>query len=256
MPSKKDRGLLGDVEQRRNGKTHPAVSRAAIDAAVLTAKGEGGEASHDPLDLETLRTDGSEPSATQDAETWDLDALRLSQDFDAELGGQKLLTVVPVRKPKGREFFRVRPEEGWRFPTAVFTDEETKETFLVAPDLREELGKDVSPVMLFTCLSRDNVLFLWPAKLPTPAGIDSMSVAVATSLPSPSQPQMFPVSRIASSVPNSKQMPPANRFVRAWVNMNPPASSGVTSNTPAVVMRSSTVNENENDGCVSALANV
>jgi hypothetical protein len=135
------------VEQHRNGKVP--------------------ETSNPTIDLKALRTEDSESSATQDAETWDLNALRLSQDFDAELGGQKVLTVVPVRKPNKQEFFRVHPAEEWRFSTAVFIEEETGETYLVAPSLRETLASDIKAVTLFTCLSRQNVLFLWPAKIPT-----------------------------------------------------------------------------------------
>jgi hypothetical protein len=127
----------------------------------------GGEASNGAWDFDALRTEDSEHSTTQDAGDFDLDALRLSQDFGAELGGKKLLTVVPVRRPHKQEFFRVHPAEEWRFPTAVLTDEETRETFLVAPSLREVLASDIKPVTLFTCLSRQNVLFLWPAKMPT-----------------------------------------------------------------------------------------
>lgn len=74
------------------------------------------------------------PLQTPEQEAWDLDSLRLSQDFGAELGGQKILTVVPVRKPNRQEFFRVHPSEEWRFPTALLSlKEERGESYLIAP---------------------------------------------------------------------------------------------------------------------------
>jgi hypothetical protein len=121
----------------------------------------------DPAQL-TLNRHITQPPSDSEPESWDLDSLRLSQDFVVELGGQKVLTVVPVRKPARQEFFRVHPSEQWHLLTALLTvEEERGESYLVAPTLREVLANEIRPVMLFTCLSRQGVVFLWPARIPT-----------------------------------------------------------------------------------------
>jgi hypothetical protein len=95
-----------------------------------------------------------------------VEALRLSQNFDDAIGAQKLLTVVPVRKPNRQEWFMVRPGDEWQLDTAVFELKEERETYLVAPDLRSHLSNDVSPRRLRVCINRRNGVFLWPMRLP------------------------------------------------------------------------------------------
>jgi hypothetical protein len=98
----------------------------------------------------------------------DLDSLRLSQDFGAEIGVAKALVRVPVRRPTRTEFIRVRDDEAYRMETSILENKEERETFLVAPDVRDQLPGDWAPVRLVTCISRQGVVFLWPLKL-TPA---------------------------------------------------------------------------------------
>ena len=42
----------------------------------------------------------------------DLEAIRLSPEDTAGLGSKKILTTVPVRRPKKQEYFRCHPELG------------------------------------------------------------------------------------------------------------------------------------------------
>ena len=42
---------------------------------------------------------------------FDLDSLRLKQDFSETLGVQRVLSHVPVRKPNKTNFIRVHPGE-------------------------------------------------------------------------------------------------------------------------------------------------
>jgi hypothetical protein len=49
----------------------------------------------------------------------DLNALRLPQDFAANLGVKKLLVQVPVTKPRKGWFVRTRPGDAWRTPVAM-----------------------------------------------------------------------------------------------------------------------------------------
>jgi hypothetical protein len=97
-------------------------------------------------------------------------ALRLSQDVLAATGVKKALIRVPVRRPAPQEFVRVHPAEAFRLDTAIIDDRDARETYLVAPSLRAELFSEIRPVRLFTTLSRQGVVALWPCKLPGPDG--------------------------------------------------------------------------------------
>ena len=96
-----------------------------------------------------------------------LDALRLSPDAAAVAGTTEILTHVPVRKPNRHEFVRTRPEPEFWFDTGVFEDKEERETFFVAPRMREVLLGEIKPVLLVPTITRQGVLVLWPLKLPT-----------------------------------------------------------------------------------------
>lgn len=101
---------------------------------------------------------------------FDLSALRLPQDFGAQLGVKKVITTVPVRKPDKQTFIRVRAGEEWRLQTMVLELKEEREIYLVAPPLWEALFDECKPVCLFVAMTRQKVLFLWPAKLPSSEG--------------------------------------------------------------------------------------
>jgi hypothetical protein len=94
-------------------------------------------------------------------------ALRLSQDFGAEVGVQKQLTMVPVRKPSRQDFVRVHPEESYRLETTILDLKEDREIYLVAAEMRDALLSEIYPVRLYTAINRRGMLALWPCRLPS-----------------------------------------------------------------------------------------
>ncbi len=99
----------------------------------------------------------------------DLDSIRLTQDFGAELGVKKALLTVPVRRPDRQWFVRVRPEEDYRLQVGLIELRDEREVYLVEPSLFSELPGEVVPRILFTAINRQGVVFLWPVRLP---GVD------------------------------------------------------------------------------------
>ena len=97
---------------------------------------------------------------------FDLEKLRLSQDFSAELGVKKILTTVPVRKPNKHEFVRVHPSPDYYIETALLELKEERETYLIAPELRAEIPGELVPKRLFTAVNRQGVVMLWPIRMP------------------------------------------------------------------------------------------
>ncbi len=128
--------------------------------------------------VETQQTAQAAPSANQPnpAETdapaatrpnpFDPSSLKLSQNFGATLGVKKALVTVPVRKPGRQDFVRVHTDPDYRLETAVLELKEERETYLVARELWEELPSELTPKVLFTTINRQNVLTLWPVRMP------------------------------------------------------------------------------------------
>ena len=102
----------------------------------------------------------------------DLEAVRLSPEDTAGLGSKKILTTVPVRKPKKQEFFRCHPEPQMTLTAMLVTDDDNGEAHFVAPDMRGHgvLADNVKPTLLQLCILRNGTLFIWPLALPSAEG--------------------------------------------------------------------------------------
>jgi hypothetical protein len=98
--------------------------------------------------------------------TFDLASIRLSQDFATTIGVKKLITTVPVRKPNRQEFVRVHPDPKYHLDTAVVELKAERETYVVAPSLWPEVHGELIPKRLLLTMTRQNVLTLWPIRLP------------------------------------------------------------------------------------------
>jgi hypothetical protein len=104
------------------------------------------------------------------SDPYDLGNLRLSQSFTEAAGVKKLLTTVPVRKPNKQDFVRVHPSEDFRADVLMIELEEDRETYLVHRSMVDELATEAQPFTLYTAINRQDVVFLWPVRLPTPDG--------------------------------------------------------------------------------------
>jgi hypothetical protein len=92
--------------------------------------------------------------------------MRLSANYGTTLGVIKLLTKVPVGKPKPNVFIRAHTDESMTFPAMVYEDKEAREQYLVDPSVAQELGGLVRPVLLCAAIDRQNNPFLIPVPLP------------------------------------------------------------------------------------------
>jgi hypothetical protein len=103
------------------------------------------------------------------ADPFDPEALRISGE--AEISTERVLTAVPVRKPKRDEFFRVRPGAEFTMDALVVErdDDLDREVYVVVPAVADAVLEVARRVRLFTCISKRTTVFLWPAKLPAEA---------------------------------------------------------------------------------------
>jgi hypothetical protein len=133
------------------------------------AKANGGEALHAPPVIdESALTGGPEILATKAMPYPDLEAA-LGLDTDGIIVTE-LLVSVACRKPKPTEYFRVHLDANMARECYVFTDREEigGETYFVMPDARPYISEHLRPVLLTTCINRQNVVFLWPIAIPDP----------------------------------------------------------------------------------------
>jgi hypothetical protein len=108
----------------------------------------------------------------------DLNRLRLPQNFGTIIGGKKGLTTVPVGRPDAQAFIQVHQGEDFEMSTAVLVVKEERETYLVEKHLWEELGSEIVLKHLYTTITRQGNLCIWPVSLPRTDGkIDSWSLS-------------------------------------------------------------------------------
>ena len=103
-------------------------------------------------------------------EGFDLESLRVSQDFVKDSGVKKLLTTVPVRKPNRQDFVRVHHDSSYVLDTMLLNLKEERETYLVAPSFRDEIPQELTHTRLALATNRQKVLFLWQLRLPGSSG--------------------------------------------------------------------------------------
>jgi hypothetical protein len=123
----------------------------------------------------TTTTPASSSSSRAETSTavddFDLENLRLPQNFIETAGVKKLLTTVPVRKPNGHDFNRVHPDPAYRANLAVIKlRDERDEVYLLTPAILSALPGEFAMATVFTAINRQGVTFLWPVLLPQPDG--------------------------------------------------------------------------------------
>jgi len=109
---------------------------------------------------------------------FDFNALRLPPTFEQGVTVKKLVTTVPIRKPKsGLEFFRIRPESEWVFRCFLLDLKEgEEEKYLINPAITPEVFSTgrLKPVTIYTGITfTGQVFFLSDIPLPDTDGKDN-----------------------------------------------------------------------------------
>ena len=116
-----------------------------------------------PPTAPTASTTASQPLSSASAA---LKSLRLPPNYGATLGVKKLLTLVPVGKPKKPQFFRTHAAPEMTFAAMLLEQKESRESYVVMPDVAQEISELVRPVQLHAAIDRQNNVFLIPVPLP------------------------------------------------------------------------------------------
>jgi hypothetical protein len=132
----------------------------------------------DPYDVEPAAPPAPAPILPIGSIDFDPSRFRLSQDYGTTLGTKKMIITVPVRKPTKLEFIRTHPAEAYRMEAAIIEppgEDGRDDLYLLTPQVAQELPGLVKPVLLFTTINRQGVLFVWPCRLPTTSKRDEWS---------------------------------------------------------------------------------
>lgn len=93
-------------------------------------------------------------------------ALRLPPAYEKNAGVRKQITTIPVRKPHGQEWVRVHPGAEYSDNFGIIELKDDGEYYLLAPHLIGSYENEMKRIQIFTALSMNKNLFLWPCKLP------------------------------------------------------------------------------------------
>ena len=119
-----------------------------------------------PMSSNPTNTDQSNSTSGASKKTIDFNAIR-SRDFADPADVTSLVTRVPVRRPSGHTFIRVHPSQDYRFPVDLIELPDEEETYLIySNDVAAALDEVRKPCMLYTAITRQGTVFLWPVKLP------------------------------------------------------------------------------------------
>ena len=83
-----------------------------------------------------------------------IEAFKLSQDFEAMVGVRKEILTVPVCKPNRQAFIQIHPSEEWRMSGLILEFKEDRDNYLVAPHLWEALPEECGRRRQFYCPSQ------------------------------------------------------------------------------------------------------
>jgi hypothetical protein len=149
-------------------KTLP--NQTASESAASKANPARPASDQPALDVNSSRSitmqDQNTPKLPAPSTSTDLKSLRLPANYGATLGVKKLLTIVLVGRPKKPQFFRTHASEDMTFPAMILENKESRESYVVVPEVAQEISELVRPVMLHAAIDRQNNVFLIPVPLP------------------------------------------------------------------------------------------
>ena len=119
-----------------------------------------------------MSADPPRPRLVEPPDPFDPAALQLDQAFTETAKVKKLLRRVPVRRPHPHDFCRVHPGDTYRMAAALIEFRDERDAcYLVRPFVAKEIPGEFVMATLYTTVTRQGVVLLWPVRLPLPDGV-------------------------------------------------------------------------------------
>ena len=134
-----------------------------------------------PSNIDSNTTENAANPTSAKTGRFDPTRLRLAQSFAA--GAATRTSPITARKPDPHNWFMAHPDPAYHFMTMVLDIKAERETYLVEPGLREELGRELTPKVIVPCITRQSNIFLWSVSLPGSTGRTNTSSLLPRSDP-------------------------------------------------------------------------
>jgi hypothetical protein len=138
------------------------------EVTMTTRKSQNKARPQEDIQPSVVVTNGTGPTVAPDP--FDVDALRLDQSFVQSAGVRKLVTTIPVRKPNPQDWIRVHPDGSYRVTCALIELKDSREHFLLRPEMAHELETELYRAVIYTVINRQGTVHLWPIRIPAPDG--------------------------------------------------------------------------------------
>jgi hypothetical protein len=121
---------------------------------------------HTQPTTEQLPQNGDRPALEKKPPTDPFDPASLRAEGLANVDVERVLTAVPVRRPKRTEFVRVHPD--YMLDTLILERDTgmDRECYLVSPKVQHLVLPELQRTRIFVAITKRGTVFLWPIKLP------------------------------------------------------------------------------------------
>lgn len=114
--------------------------------------------------------DDDDGKGDKPANPFDPKRLRIAGGLSQGPTARRILASVQVRKPNRQEWFRVHAHPDMRLDTLLLEMRDDGLTYLVAPDIAPAIPGEAVAKTLYTTITRQGVVLLWPVRLPDEQG--------------------------------------------------------------------------------------
>ena len=149
----------------------PATAGLSLQSLEIEEGNRVDRVSHDGTG--EVSRDGTGSQGPPQKPAFDFAALRIDQGYQLEGVVREEIIRVPVRKPHKHAFVRVHPGEEYRAKFALLRTGDMDDTlYVVRPAIAAPLVEEgeVREEWIYTYLTRDGALGLWPVPTPGPDG--------------------------------------------------------------------------------------
>ncbi|MEH6543011.1 MAG: hypothetical protein V7721_03625 [Porticoccaceae bacterium] len=99
-------------------------------------------------------------------DSFNLEDIRVDQDFDKQAGITKRPKKVLVQKPSRQTFYQTFPDKKVWTPVNIIEHEVSREIYLVADKMKTLLSDLCRPALLVPTIDRKATVSIWPLKMP------------------------------------------------------------------------------------------
>lgn len=111
-----------------------------------------------------------EDGEVENLNPFDPKRLRISRAFSEGPTVQKIVASVQVRKPNRQEYFRVHPDPEMRIDTLLLELRDDRQSYLISLDVAPAIPGEAVAKTLYTSVTRQGAILLWPVRLPDEQG--------------------------------------------------------------------------------------